>query len=55
MAMAATVTVLEADKLIDVGQIDPDDVHLPGVFVKRIVHVPTHRNTIEFRTTSPRA
>lgn len=54
MAMAATVTVLEADTLVDVGQIDPDDVHLPGVFVKRIVHVPEHKNTIEFRTTRTR-
>lgn len=54
MATAATVTVLEADELVEVGAIDPDDVHLPGVFVKRIVHVPEHRNTIEFRTTRPR-
>ena len=54
MAMAATVTVLETDRLVEVGAIDPDDVHLPGLFVKRIVHVPEHRNTIEFRTTRPR-
>ena len=51
MATAATVTVMETDSLVDVGAIDPDDVHLPGVFVHRIVHVPTHRDTIEFRTT----
>jgi 3-oxoacid CoA-transferase subunit A len=55
MATAATVTVLETDSLVDVGQIDPDDVHLPGVFVKRIVHVPRHRDTIEFRTTRSRS
>ena len=54
MAMAATTTVLETDRLVDVGEIDPDDVHLPGLFVKRIVHVPEHRDTIEFRTTRPR-
>ena len=53
MAMAADITILEADRLVDVGAIDPDDVHLPGLFVKRIVHVPEHRNTIEFRTTRP--
>jgi len=51
MATAATVTIVEADRLVDVGQIDPDDVHLPGIFVKRIVHVPVHKNVIEFRTT----
>jgi 3-oxoacid CoA-transferase subunit A len=52
MAMAAAVTVLEVDRLVEPGEIDPDDVHLPGLFVKRIVHVPEHRNAIEFRTTS---
>jgi 3-oxoacid CoA-transferase subunit A len=51
MAMAATTTILEADRLVEVGELDPDDVHLPGLYVKRIVHVPEHRNTIEFRTT----
>jgi 3-oxoacid CoA-transferase subunit A len=54
MATAATVTVLETDELVDVGAIDPDDVHLPGLFVHRIVHVPEHRNAIEFRTTRTR-
>jgi len=53
MATAATVTVLEADTVVDVGAIDPDDVHLPGVYVDRIVHVPRHRDVIEFRTTRP--
>jgi 3-oxoacid CoA-transferase subunit A len=51
MAMAAAVTVLETDRLVETGELDPDDVHLPGLYVKRIVHVPEHRNTIEFRTT----
>ena len=54
MAMAAEVTVLEVDRLVDVGAIDPDDVHLPGLFVDRIVHVPVHRNVIESRTTRAR-
>jgi 3-oxoacid CoA-transferase subunit A len=54
MAMAADVTVAEVDELVDVGQLDPDDVHLPGLFVKRIVEVRGHKNVIEFRTTRPR-
>jgi 3-oxoacid CoA-transferase subunit A len=54
MATAAAVTVAEVDRLCDVGGIDPDDVHLPGLFVKRIVEVREHRNVIEFRTTRPR-
>src|SRR3954447_9295449 len=55
MATAAEVTVLEADQLVEMGAIDPDDVHLPGLFVDRIVHVPVHRNVIESRTTRPRS
>jgi len=54
MAMAGAVTVLEVDRLVDVGAIDPDDVHLPGLFVDRVVHVPVHRNVIESRTTRAR-
>ena len=50
MAMAGALTVLEADQVVEVGAIDPDDVHLTGIFVKRIVHVPEHANVIEFRT-----
>jgi 3-oxoacid CoA-transferase subunit A len=55
MATAADVTVAEVDRLVDVGAIDPDDVHLPGLFVKRIIEVRDHQNVIEFRTTRPRA
>lgn len=36
-AMAARVTVLEAERVVPVGQIDPDDVHLPGIFVQRVL------------------
>jgi 3-oxoacid CoA-transferase subunit A len=50
MAMAARVTIAEVDELVDVGTIEPDDVHLPGLFVKRIVEVKSHANVIEFRT-----
>jgi 3-oxoacid CoA-transferase subunit A len=50
MAMAGRVTVAEVDKLVPLGALDPDDVHLPGLFVQRIVEVPMHRNVIEFRT-----
>ena len=54
MATAAAVTVAEVDRLVDVGQLDPDDVHLPGLFVTRIVEVREHKNVIEFRTTRKR-
>jgi 3-oxoacid CoA-transferase subunit A len=54
MAMAAKVTVVEADELVPLGAIDPDDVHLPGIFVNRIVEGVDHKNVIEQRTVRPR-
>lgn len=54
MAMAAETTVVEADEIVPLGAIDPDDVHLPGIFVHRIVHVPEHDDVIEYRTTRSR-
>jgi 3-oxoacid CoA-transferase subunit A len=54
MATAAKVTVAEVEHLVDAGKIDPDHVHTPGIFVKRIVHVPNPVKHIEQRTTRPR-
>lgn len=54
MAMAATVTIVEAEEIVPCGAIDPDDVHLPGVFVQRIFKGTGHKNVIEHRTTRPR-
>ncbi|MBA3545278.1 MAG: CoA transferase subunit A [Nannocystis sp.] len=53
-AMAGRITIAEVDELVPVGGLDPDDVHLPGIFVQRVVHVPEHADVIEFRTTRPR-
>jgi len=36
------------------GEIDPDHIHTPGIFVQRIVHVPNGPKRIEQRTTRPR-
>lgn len=55
MATAARCTVLEADSVVALGQLDPDDVHLPGLYVRRIVHVPVHENAIENRTVRKRS
>jgi 3-oxoacid CoA-transferase subunit A len=54
MATAARLTLVEADRLVDNGAIDPDDVHLAGIYVHRIVHVPEHENALEFRTVRKR-
>ena len=54
MATAAKITVAEVEYLVDAGKIDPDHVHTPGIFVKRIVHVANPVKHIEQRTTRPR-
>jgi 3-oxoacid CoA-transferase subunit A len=54
VAMAAEVTVAEVDRLVPRGQLDADDIHLPGLFVDHIFAASDHRNPIEFRTTRPR-
>jgi 3-oxoacid CoA-transferase subunit A len=54
MATAAKLTLVECDRLVDNGAIDPDDVHMAGIFVHRIIHVPEHENAFEYRTVRKR-
>ncbi len=54
MASAARLTLCECDSLVTNGAIDPDDVHLPGIFVHKIIHVPEHENAFEYKTTRKR-
>ena len=51
MATAARTTIVEADELVELGGLDPDDVHLPGIFVHRLVEVREHEDPIEYLTT----
>jgi len=55
MAMSGRTTIAEVDELVGEGEIAPDEVHLPGVFVQRIFEASTHRDPIEHRTTRPRS
>ncbi|MEE2789254.1 MAG: CoA transferase subunit A [Myxococcota bacterium] len=55
MAMAARVAVVEVDELVDVGQLAPGDVHLPGIFVQRIFQGHGYEDPIEYRTTRPKS
>jgi 3-oxoacid CoA-transferase subunit A len=55
VATAADVTVAEVDRLVGRGELEPDDVHLPGIFVTHIFEARDHQNIIEFRTTRPRS
>jgi 3-oxoacid CoA-transferase subunit A len=54
MATAGRVTVAEVEHLVEPGQIDPDHIVTPGIFVQRIVHVPNARKQIEQRTVRER-
>ncbi|MFJ5991742.1 CoA transferase subunit A [Lentzea sp. NPDC092896] len=56
-AMAGRFTVVEAERVVEVGEIDPDHVHLPGVFVQSVVALTPDqaaRKDIEKRTTRAR-
>ena len=54
MATAGKVTIVEVENLVEPGQLDPDAIITPGVFVQRIVHVPNATKHIEQRTTRKR-
>lgn len=49
-AMAGKVCIVEVEEVVPVGAIDPDQVHLPGIYVHRIVHNPHPEKRIEQRT-----
>jgi 3-oxoadipate CoA-transferase alpha subunit len=40
MATAAAVTILEVDEVVEVGDLDPEGIHTPGIFVDRVVEIP---------------
>jgi 3-oxoacid CoA-transferase subunit A len=56
-AMAGRLTIVEAEQLVEVGELGPDAIHLPGVFVQRVVLLTPEqaaRKSIEKRTVRPR-
>jgi len=54
VATAAAVTIAEAEQVVAPGAIDPDQVHLPGIYVKRLVQGAGYQKWIERRTVRPR-
>ncbi|UYF75219.1 CoA transferase subunit A [Acinetobacter ursingii] len=46
-AVAGKITIAEVEKLVEVGELDPDEVHLSGIYVQRIVHNPNPEKRIE--------
>jgi 3-oxoacid CoA-transferase subunit A len=54
MATAGRVTVAEVEQLVEPGEIDPDHIHTPGIFVKRVLLLPSFAKRIEQRTVRRR-
>jgi len=46
MAMAGKVTIAEVEKLVSPGEIEPESVHTPGIYVQRVVEVPRIQITV---------
>jgi 3-oxoacid CoA-transferase subunit A len=54
-AAAGRVTIAEVEELVDVGQLDPDQIHTPGIYVQRIFQGTNYEKPIEQRTVRKRA
>lgn len=53
-ARAGAVTIAEVEELVPAGTLDPDEIHLPGIYVQRIIRGERYEKWIEQRTTRPR-
>ncbi|MES0872825.1 CoA transferase subunit A [Sinimarinibacterium thermocellulolyticum] len=52
VATAGRITVAEAEHIVEIGALDPDQIHTPGIYVQRLVHNPHPEKRIEQRTVS---
>ncbi len=54
MAMAGKITVAEVEELLPAGELDPNQIHTPGIFVQRIFEGNNYKKRIEQRTVTPK-
>jgi len=54
MATASHMTVAEVEEIVPVGSLDPDAIHVPGIYIKRLILGAPYDKQIEFRTTRAR-
>lgn len=47
MCKAAKVTIVEAEEILEIGQLDPDNIHVPGIYVDRVIQGQTYEKRIE--------
>jgi 3-oxoacid CoA-transferase subunit A len=52
VATAGKITIAEVEELVEIGELDPDQVHTPGVYIHRIIQGPSYQKRIEQRTVS---
>ncbi len=52
IAACGRVTVAEVEELVEVGELEPDQIHTPGIYVDRIIQGRAYEKRIEFRTTA---
>ena len=50
MAMAGRITIAEVEELVEVGELDPDQIHTPGIYVHKIFQGENYEKRIEQRT-----
>jgi 3-oxoacid CoA-transferase subunit A len=55
MATAAKTTIAEVEQIVELGELDSDSVHTPGIYVDRLLLGPKYEKRIEQRTTRPKA
>jgi 3-oxoacid CoA-transferase subunit A len=55
MAMAGKITIAEVEELVPIGELDPNKIHTPGIFVQRIFQGKSYEKRIEQRTVKPRS
>ena len=55
MATAGKICVAEVEEIVETGSLDPDAIHLPGIYVKRLICGAPYDKKIEFRTVRARA
>ena len=55
VAMAGKLCIVEVEHIVEVGELQPDEIHLPGIYVHRIVHNPHPEKRIEKRTVTEKA
>jgi 3-oxoacid CoA-transferase subunit A len=55
MAAAGNVTIAEVEQLVEPGELEPDQVHSPGIYVQRIVKGAKYEKPIEQRTVRKRS